>query len=117
MSSTRYDRNISEVAGQEQRWIAHGWHARFGLAADPNDTGYNHTAEQAADFPAVPADTILAYHDAVVSMIEQYLNSALPDDLVRVSTSPTRDPSSTVAERLTKEVSEGFQHLGQIQIS
>src|SRR5262245_42422749 len=45
-----HDRNISELAGDEQLWITEGWHARFNRAADPTETGFGHSAAEAAAF-------------------------------------------------------------------
>ena len=62
------DRNMSEVAGEEQLWTKDRWHARFSRAADPADTGYGHSSEEAAAFQ-VPDNTVLMdYHRAVLTL-------------------------------------------------
>src|SRR5690606_34301834 len=40
------DDHVSDIAGDEQAWIVAGWHERFGMAADPHDTGYGYTSDQ-----------------------------------------------------------------------
>lgn len=111
-----FDRNISEVAGETQRWMLHGWADQFDLPADRSNTGYQHTIEQVRAFPTIGADVLLAYLDTVMAMVERYLNNAPDDDLTRLSESPSRAISAPVSERLTEELGEGFQHLGQINL-
>ncbi len=57
-----HDRNLSEIAGVEQRWTANGWAHRFGRAADPNDTGDGHTVFDVDAFDTPDAATIVRYH-------------------------------------------------------
>src|SRR6516165_12236121 len=42
------DDHVSELAGRPQAWIEAGWHARFGRAADPSDTGFGNRAQDVA---------------------------------------------------------------------
>src|SRR5690349_10745376 len=42
------DHHISELLGADQLWVGDGWAPRFGLAPDPDNTGYGHTPEQVA---------------------------------------------------------------------
>lgn len=112
-----HDRNLSEIAGVPQRWIDEGWHERFGMAADPNETGFGHTAEQVATFRHVDGDTLLAYHASVIDTANAYLSGAPPDDLARVAPSPTLGTAHTVQQRLIGVLNEGFQHLGQIRLT
>ncbi|MFG2298893.1 DinB family protein [Streptomyces sp. NPDC048603] len=109
------DRNLSEVAGTEQVWLAGGWAGRFGRPADPADTGYGHTEAEAAAF-AVPGGAALltGYLDAVHAMIEAYLAAAPDTDLARVAPSPTLGTADTVARRLSGQLADSFAHLGQL---
>lgn len=111
-----HDRNFSEIAGIEQVWIANGWHTRFGRPADRSDTGYEHTSQQVTDFASPAAEVILAYHDDVVDMARSYLQTASIADMDRIAQSPTLGTADSVRRRLVGIVSEGFQHLGQIQL-
>jgi hypothetical protein len=112
-----HDRNMSEIAGIEQRWITDGWANRFGRAADPNDTGYGHITVDVDAFDPPGVVTVLGYYADVMTTIEQYLVAAPVDDLQRVTISPTLGTTATVAERIEGVVNEGFQHLGQIAMT
>src|SRR3954468_18791107 len=42
------DHHISELVDSEQLWVASDWAQRFGLDADPDNTGYGHTPSDVA---------------------------------------------------------------------
>ena len=109
-----HDRNISELAGMEQLWTRDGWHARFGLAANPEETGVRHSAEDVAAFRSPDGRTVLEYHRAVVERIKQYVGGTLSEsELEREYFSPTLREVATVRARLVGVINDGFQHLGQ----
>jgi hypothetical protein len=110
------DRNLSELSGVRQLWVADGWADRFGRPADPGDTGFGHTADQAAAFRSPGAALLLAYHDVVHGLAERYLATAPPSDLARPVTSPTLGNTHTVEERLRGLLVDTFAHLGQIAL-
>ena len=109
-----HDRNMSELLGREQLWIAEGWHTKFGRDPDPADTGFEHTPADVAAFNCPHPSLILDYHDAVVNMILDYLENAPPDDLDREAFSPTLSNTATVQQRITGVLVDALQHLGQI---
>lgn len=109
-----HDRNMSELLGREQLWIANGWHARFGRDPDPADTGFGHTPADVAAFICPHPNLILDYHDAVVNMILGYLEDAPADDLRREVFSPTFSNTATVELRIAGLLVDALQHLGQI---
>ncbi|MFE0461815.1 DinB family protein [Kitasatospora sp. NPDC058965] len=108
------DRNLSELVGVEQLWVAQGWAEQFGRAADPADTGFGHSAEAAAAFRSPSVELLLAYHGAAHALAERYLRTAPDDDLHRAVTSPTLGNTHTVAERLTGQLHDSVAHTGQI---
>jgi hypothetical protein len=109
-----HDRNISELMGHEQLWITEGWHARFKRSADPTETGFGHSAAQAAAFRVPDSHLLLDYHRAVVARIRQYMLEHLSEgELDREVYSPTLQNTVTVHRRLVGMLSEGFQHVGQ----
>lgn len=110
------DRNLSEMIGDQQVWVAAGWAARFGRPADPADTGFGHAAAQAAAFEAPESRLLLAYHGAVHEIAERYLAEAPDGDLGRVVVSPTLGNAHTVEERLRGLITDSFAHLGQIDL-
>ncbi len=42
------DHHVAELLDAEQIWVSGDWAGRFGLAADPDDTGYGHSPAQVA---------------------------------------------------------------------
>ncbi|MCB1000171.1 MAG: DinB family protein [Ilumatobacteraceae bacterium] len=112
-----YDRNVSEIAEQEQRWTECGWHARFGRPADPGDTGFGHSNHDVALFRTPSAEVTLAYHDDVVTMVLAWLETAPDGDLSRIATSPTLGNNASVLDRLVGILNEALQHLGQINLT
>ncbi|MDT0346471.1 DinB family protein [Streptomyces litchfieldiae] len=108
------DRNLSELMGAPQRWLSDGWADRFGRPADPSDTGFGHSAAQAAAFRSPGSQVLLAYHGAVHDLAERYLRAAPDDDLGRIVVSPTLGNEHTVEERLRGLLTDSLAHLGQI---
>ncbi len=108
------DRNLSELTGSTQLWLADDWATRFDRPADPTDTGYGHSAEQAAAFRCPALEILLAYHDATHGLAEKYLASAADHDLGRLVVSPTLGNTHTVEERLAGQLHDSFAHAGQI---
>jgi len=109
-----HDRNITELAGEEQLWIKGSWHAKFNRSADPADTGFGHSSEDVAAFRSPESKTLVAYHRAVVKQIERYISDTLSEEeLERETYSPTLRIVATVRTRLVGVINEGFQHVGQ----
>lgn len=109
-----HDRNMTELAAEEQVWIKDKWYFKFNRAPDPMETGYGHSSENAAVFNSPEGQILLEYHAAVLKQIEHYLSSVLSeDDLEREVYSPTLRNVTTVRARLVGIINEGFQHVGQ----
>jgi len=109
-----HDRNISELAAEEQLWIKDNWHARFGRAPNPADTGFGHSSEDMAAFRSPDSQTLLEYHHAALDLAKRYISDTLSEiDLKREVESPTLGNVATVRARLVGIISDGFQHLGQ----
>jgi hypothetical protein len=107
-----HDRNVAELAGVPQLWVAQGWVARFGRVPNSAETGYGHTPQQLSEFRSPDPAVLIDYHRAVVDMVVAYLRTG--DDLDRVTHSPTLGYSRTVGPSLVGVLSEGFQHVGQM---
>ncbi|MDA1257246.1 MAG: DinB family protein [Chloroflexi bacterium] len=105
------DRGMSAIVGEEQLWIADRWHTRYGMPADPNDTGMGHDSARVSAFAAPNAATLLDHFDAVLARTRTYLSELLPDDLERVVETPA--PPATVGDRLIAVVNGNMQHVGQ----
>lgn len=106
-----HDRNVSELRGRPQLWLADGWHARFDRRPDPADTGYRHPAAEVAAFRSPAPDVLAGYHRAVVAMVDDYL--AGDDEPGRTVHSPTLGDAATVHERLLGVLTDALQHVGQ----
>lgn len=108
------DDHLSDLAGLPQLWTSEGWHARFGMSADNDETGQGHSFEQVAAFKVASADDLLAYQDAVFERSKAYLVTVKPADLDRELDEPQYDPLPTVGVRLVSVVSDNTQHAGQV---
>ncbi|HEY32691.1 MAG TPA: DinB family protein [Dehalococcoidia bacterium] len=109
-----HDRNMSEIAGEEQLWIKDKWYLKFNRAPDPSETGVKHSPKEAAAFRSPDSATILEYHRAVVERIQNYINSRLSEtELERESHSPTLGMTRPVEARLIGVINEGLQHVSQ----
>lgn len=106
------DHHVSEIAGREQAWVADGWHERFGMPADPGDTGFGHTAQQVAALRPDGPDALLGYHDAVADRTLAYLRTIDADELERI-VDRSYDPPVSVGVRLVSVVNDNLQHAGQ----
>lgn len=109
-----HDRNMSELMGEEQLWIAEKWYAKFNRAPDPGETGVGHTTEQAKVFQSPDVAVIMDYHHAILKRIEQYINHQLTEkELDRETYSPTLKNIAAVSGRIKGVIQQGFLHVGQ----
>lgn len=106
------DDHIAELLGADQIWTTGDWPRRFGLAADPADTGYGHSPSEVAAVRPDSSDTVIAYYDAVASRTRVFLRSLTPDDLDRVI-DRRWDPPVTLGVRLVSVADDDIQHAGQ----
>ncbi|MBA3028016.1 MAG: DinB family protein [Desulfobacteraceae bacterium] len=109
-----HDRNMSELMGEEQLWIADQWHAKFNRAPDAGETGVGHTTEQAKAFKSTASKVLMDYHHAILKRIEQYIHHRLTEkELDRETHSPTLKNVANVATRIAGVIQQGFLHVGQ----
>ncbi|MFQ5693403.1 MAG: DinB family protein [Nitrospinota bacterium] len=74
------DAVISGLAGGSQVWVEGGWHAKFGLEADPRDAGTGHSLDRVKALkPAI--DALKGYAAAVREKTLAYLKRLKPADL------------------------------------
>lgn len=107
------DGHIAElIDGAEQLWVT-GDHAhRFGLEADPHDSGYGHTPGQMAAVRPESPEALLEYFAAVHARTIEYLAGLTPADLDRV-VDERWDPPVTLGVRLVSVLDDDAQHAGQ----
>jgi hypothetical protein len=107
------DHHVSELMGEKQLWAENaGYAARFGLPADPHNTGYGHAPEQIAAVRPDDGGALLDYLDAVWRRTRVFLARLTPPELDRVV--DTRwDPPVTMGVRLVSVADDNLQHAGQ----
>ena len=106
------DDHVAEIAGLGQIWTTAGWGDRFGMPADPHDTGFGHTSEQVAAFTPPNPEALVDYHSSVSNHTLEYLATIDADELDRVIDT-SYDPPVRVGVRLISVISDNLQHAGQ----
>ncbi|WP_406108207.1 DUF664 domain-containing protein [Micromonospora globbae] len=106
------DDHVADLIGTEQLWVTGEWAGRFGLAADPHDTGYGHTPEQVAAVRPENAQVLVDYYEAVHARTRDFLAGLRPGDLDRV-VDTSWDPPVTLGVRLVSVAEDDLQHVGQ----
>jgi hypothetical protein len=106
------DDHVAAVADREQVWTSQGWHERFGLPFDADDTGYGHTSEQVDQVRGLAAADLVGYLEAVHAVTTEFVRPLTPADLGRV-VDERWDPPVTLGVRLVSIVNDDQQHVGQ----
>jgi uncharacterized damage-inducible protein DinB len=106
------DSHLTEVAGGEQVYVTGDWAARFGLPADPSDTGFGHTAEQVAGVRPESWQALVEYYGAVHERTTGFVATLTPADLDRI-VDREWDPPVTLGVRLISVLDDDLQHAGQ----
>lgn len=106
------DDHIADILGQDQVWVQDGWAGRFGLDADPANTGYGHAAAQVATVRPESAEVLVRYYDAVAARTREFLRGITAEDLNRV-VDEGWDPPVTLGVRLVSVLNDDDQHVGQ----
>jgi uncharacterized damage-inducible protein DinB len=106
------DHHVSEILDTRQIWVEGTWAERFGLEADPLNTGYGHApADVRAVSPVQPSD-LEDYLDAVQERTVTWLRALTAVDLDGV-VDRRWDPPVTLGVRLVSIADDALQHLGQ----
>ena len=106
------DDHVSEVLDADQLWITGDWAGRFGLEADPSNTGYGHSPEEVASVRPERPEVLLEYLDAVDRRTRTMLEGLVPGDLDRI-VDRRWDPPVTLGVRLVSIADDSLQHAGQ----
>ncbi|HKT02606.1 MAG TPA: DinB family protein [Rugosimonospora sp.] len=106
------DDHVAEILARDQVWAAGDWAARFGLPADPGNTGYGHAAGDIATVRPDSAQVLVDYYDAVAVRTREFLRGLAPADLDRV-VDERWDPPVTLGVRLVSVLNDDDQHVGQ----
>jgi uncharacterized damage-inducible protein DinB len=106
------DEHVGELLDGEQVWVTGGWPERFGLTADPANTGYGHTPADVERVRADGPDALVGYYAAVAARTRDYLGGLTGQDLDRV-VDERWDPPVTLGVRLVSIADDDIQHAGQ----
>jgi hypothetical protein len=106
------DHHISEILDQDQEWISGKWATRFGVAADPQNTGYNHSWKDVMSIRPESAEVLIDYYDAVAARTRELLATTTAKDLDRI-VDKRWNPPVTLGVRLISIADDDIQHSGQ----
>jgi uncharacterized damage-inducible protein DinB len=106
------DHHVAELLGTDQVWTTGDWAARFGMEADPDNTGYGHSARQIPTVRPRTVPDLVGYYDAVHARTIEFLRGLSGDDLDRV-VDDRWDPPVTLGVRLGIGGNDDDQHAGQ----
>ncbi|ANH37855.1 DinB superfamily protein [Nocardioides dokdonensis FR1436] len=106
-----YDDHVAAAAGRDQVHVASGYAERFALPLERDDTGFGHSADDAAAVRA-PADLLAAYLEEVHRTASAWIRTLDPAALDRV-VDERWDPPVTLGVRLVSVLGDCTQHVGQ----
>jgi uncharacterized damage-inducible protein DinB len=106
------DDHLADLIGAEQIYVTGDWAPRFGLKADPSDTGYAHSPVQVAAVVPESAQALEDYYGAVHERTLEFIAGLTEADLDRV-VDTAWDPPVTLGVRLISVVDDDAQHAGQ----
>ena len=106
------DHHVAELLGEDQLWATGDWAPRFGVGADPANTGYGHSADQVGTIRPRGSEVLLDYYLAVHERTLDLLTRLTSTDLDRV-VDERWDPPVTLGVRLVSIADDDIQHAGQ----
>jgi uncharacterized damage-inducible protein DinB len=106
------DHHVAELLEEPQLWVTGPWAPRFGLAPDPDNTGYGHTPAEVDEVRPDGPDALVDYYAAVAARTAAYLATLDGADLDRV-VDRRWDPPVTLGVRLVSIADDDIQHGGQ----
>jgi uncharacterized damage-inducible protein DinB len=106
------DGHITELLGGDEVWTSGPWPARFGLSADPHNTGYGHGPDEVAQVRADSPEALLGYYDAVRARTTRLLDTIEPAKLDEI-VDRRWNPPVTLGVRLVSIADDCIQHVGQ----
>jgi uncharacterized damage-inducible protein DinB len=106
------DGHVSELLGEEQVYLSGDWARRFGVKADPSDTGYGHSATEVAAVRPESWHALVDYYTAVHERTVAFVEGLSEDDFDQII-DERWDPPVTVGVRLVSVLGDDTQHAGQ----
>ena len=105
------DDHIAEILDDEQLWATGNWAGRFGVAADPANTGYGHSWDEVKSIRPESAAALIEYYEAVADRTRKFLVGLTPADLDRI-VDRRWNPPVTLGVRLVSIADDDIQHAG-----
>ena len=106
------DSHVAELLDADQVYLTGDWAPRFGLKADPSDTGYGHSPAQVLAVAPESGQALVGYYTAVHDRTLEFLDGLTDADLDRV-VDEAWDPPVTLGVRLVSVYDDDTQHVGQ----
>ncbi|MEU8240446.1 DinB family protein [Actinoplanes missouriensis] len=106
------DDHVAELLEADQVYLTGDWAPRFGLKADPSESGYGHSPQQVAAVSPQSWQVLADYYGAVHARTREFLQNLSPTDLDRVI-DERWDPPVTLGVRLVSIIDDDAQHAGQ----
>jgi uncharacterized damage-inducible protein DinB len=106
------DGHVSELLGEEQVYLSGDWARKFGVKADPSDTGYSHSATEVAAVRPESWHALVDYYTAVHERTVAFVEGLTEDDFDQII-DERWDPPVTVGVRLVSVLGDDTQHAGQ----
>jgi uncharacterized damage-inducible protein DinB len=106
------DHHLAEILDQEQVWASGDWARRFGVAAEPGNTGYGHSQDEVMTIRPESAEVLNEYYATVAARMHALLERTTPKDLDRI-VDDRWDPPVTLGVRLVSIADDDIQHAGQ----
>ena len=98
-----------------QLWTAGGWHSRFGMEADPEESGLGWSTQQVVEWDGPSRDVLMGYYDAVNAAARAYIQGLDANGLERRVPAPGPAGSTMpVADALGILVWDNVVHGGQV---
>jgi hypothetical protein len=88
------------------------WANRFGVAADPSNTGYGHSWGEVMSLRPESSDALIEYYEAVAARTDEFLATITASDLDRI-VDKRWNPPVTLGVRLVSIADDEIQHAGQ----
>ena len=103
------DDHIADILGEKQVWVSGDWARRFGVSADPANTGYGHSWKDVMSIRPESTEVLVEYYDAVAARTRELLERVTPKDLDRI-VDTNWDPPVTMGVRLISIADDDIQH-------
>jgi hypothetical protein len=107
------DLRSSHLLGLEQIWIEDGWHERFGLPADPANTGRGDSDADVSALQPESVEAVAMYCALASSRVREYVGSLRPGAENDVIDNP-EGGQSPLGAVLNRMVHGGLSHVGQL---